>query len=127
MVDMKKYLRLARFAFWTLVILTTVLSLLPNERIPPSFVFWDKAQHALGFLALTLLGLWSYPASVARVLIGLLLFGAGIEIAQDWSGWRQGDWLDWLADATGICFGYGTLRIASRLQGNASRPLCSKE
>jgi hypothetical protein len=33
---------------------------------------------------------------------GLLLLGGFIELAQAASGWRQGDWLDLLADATVI-------------------------
>lgn len=123
---MKNYLRLVRLAFWSLVVLTTVLSLLPSERIPPSFVFWDKAQHALGFMALALLGLIGYPVAALRVLTGLLFFGAAIEVAQSVSGWRYGDWMDWLADAVGVGLGYGAWVIAGRLLANTSHPLCSK-
>jgi hypothetical protein len=56
----------------------------------------DKAQHALGFAGLAFLGLMAYPGRVrVRVLmLGLALFGAGIELAQWLTGWRQGDWQD---------------------------------
>ena len=43
-----------KVAFWALVVLTTVMSLMPNEQVPSSLVFWDKAQHTLGFAALAL-------------------------------------------------------------------------
>lgn len=41
-----------KVAFWALVVLTTVMSLMPNEQVSSSLVFWDKAQHTLGFAAL---------------------------------------------------------------------------
>ncbi len=103
-------------AFWALVVLTTVMSLLPNEQVPSSLVFWDKAQHTLGFVALAVLGLLAYPLAVPKVLIGLLLFGAGIECAQALTGWRQGDVLDWMADAVGIALGAGGWGLAARIR-----------
>jgi VanZ family protein len=93
---------LARTAFWSSVTGATVLCLLPTEHLPSVLNWWDKAQHALGFGVLTCLGLLAYPAVRWRLPLGLLLFGAVIELAQAASGWRQGDWLDLLADAIGI-------------------------
>ena len=93
---------LVRTAFWASVLGATVLCLLPTEHLPSLFNWWDKAQHALGFAALTGLGLLAYPAERWRLAAGLLLFGAFIELAQAASGWRQGDWRDLLADAVGI-------------------------
>jgi len=46
-------------------------------------------------------------AAVPRVLVGLLLLGVAIECAQAMTTWRQGDWMDWLADASGIALGTG--------------------
>jgi hypothetical protein len=48
------------------------------------------------------LGLLAYPAWALRVLLGLLVFGGGIELVQAATGWRIGDWWDWLADAIGV-------------------------
>jgi VanZ family protein len=108
-----------KVAFWALVVLTTVMSLMPNEQVPSSLVFWDKAQHTLGFAALAVLGLLAYPLAVPRVLAGLLLFGAGIECAQALTGWRQGDWMDWLADAVGIALGTAAVAVWAHLRGRS--------
>lgn len=106
-----------KVAFWLLVALTAVMSLLPGEQVPQAFVFWDKAQHALGFAALAVLGLLAYPLALPRVLVGLLIFGVAIECAQAWTGWRQGDWMDWLADAFGVAVGTGTSAVWAHIRG----------
>jgi VanZ family protein len=114
-------LKLARLlwkvAFWLLVALTVVMSLVPGEQVPQTLVFWDKAQHALGFAALAVSGLLAYPMAVPRVLVGLLLLGVAIECAQAMTTWRQGDWMDWLADATGIALGTGAMALWARIRG----------
>jgi len=92
-------------SFWTLLLATLWLSLIPGDQVPQPLHFWDKAQHALGFAALAFLGLLSYPGYIKPLIIGLMLFGAGIECAQWFTGWRQGDWLDWLADCVGLALG----------------------
>jgi VanZ family protein len=94
--------RLVQVAFWMCVLITVFLSLVPVERLPQAFHWWDKAQHALGFAVLTVLGLLAYPQARWRLPGYLLLLGAFIELAQAASGWRRGDWLDLLADAVGI-------------------------
>lgn len=94
-----------KLSFWTLVFITLWLSLIPASQIPSGLNFWDKAQHALGFFALAILGLLAYPGQVRLLAAGLALFGAGIELAQWLTGWRQGDWHDWLADCVGLLLG----------------------
>jgi VanZ family protein len=90
-------------AFWLACIAVATLSLLPVNELPSMVMnLWDKAQHAMGFFGLGLLGIQAYRQRLLKVCIGLLLFGAAIEVAQALSGWRTGDPLDWLADATGI-------------------------
>ena len=34
------------------------------------------------------------------------MYGALIELAQAASGWRYGDWRDWVADAVGVVVAY---------------------
>lgn len=99
-----------------LVFATLWLSLMPAERIPSAFHFWDKAQHALGFAALAYFGLTGYVLQARRVLLGLVVFGIAIEVMQHLSGWRHGDWLDWVADCAGLLIGYAALRVASLLR-----------
>lgn len=90
-------------AFWMALLVLSVLSLMPTGLLPPQvFSLWDKAQHALGFGGLTLLGLLAYPHSGVRLPLLLLAHGALIEVAQAATGWRYGEWLDLLADALGI-------------------------
>ena len=97
--------------FWLLVLTTLWLSLIPVDQIPSAFSFWDKAQHALGFAALCFLGLLAYPGRIRLLLFGLALFGAGIECAQWTTGWRQGDWQDWVADCMGMLMGAVAWRL----------------
>lgn len=101
-----------RGSFWLLVLVTLWLSLVPADQVPSAFHFWDKAQHALGFAALAFLGLLAYPSRIRLLMFGLALFGAGIECAQWLSGWRQGDWQDWVADCLGLVLGYAAWRLA---------------
>jgi glycopeptide antibiotics resistance protein len=43
--------------------------------------------------------------------MGLALFGIGIEVAQWLTGWRHGDWQDWIADCVGIMIGWLAWRL----------------
>lgn len=100
------YQRLARAAFWLTTAAVLVLTLMPAQFLPDTgpFNFWDKAQHALAFGVLTALGLWGWPQPVLRwrVLVALVALGGAIEVAQHLTGWRHGEWADWLADAAGV-------------------------
>jgi len=100
-----------RWSFGALVLVTLWLSLIPADQVPSQLHFWDKAQHALGFAALGLLGLMAYPGRLRGVMISLMLLGAGIECAQWMTGWRQGDWQDWVADCVGLLLGYSVWRL----------------
>ena len=107
--------------FWLSLLTLSTLSLLPSGYLPPqAFSLWDKAQHALGFAGLTVLALWAYPGAARKIPWWLLIHGAAIELAQAATGWRQGDWLDWLADAIGILAGMLTMLIASRIARSSS-------
>ena len=93
--------------FWSAVLGVAVLSLMPIAYLPPQvFSLWDKAQHALAFTALALLGLLAYPRQPWRMVLALLAFGGAIELAQAATGWRYGEWSDWLADAVGLAAGW---------------------
>lgn len=114
-----------RSAFWLSVVGVTTLSLLPAPWLPPvAFDVWDKAQHALAFVLLGGLGLWAYATSSGRIVLGLLAYGALIEVVQSFTGWRYGDWQDWLADAVGVGVTYlgWVLWKPSRSHGQTSTP-----
>jgi VanZ family protein len=92
-----------RILFWSAFFSVGVLSLLPAEQLPPMvFGWWDKAQHAIAFGVLMLLAFIAYPMYFWRMFIGLILYGAIIEIIQSSTDWRHGDVMDALADAVGV-------------------------
>ena len=84
----------------------TILSLIPGTAVPGPLQFWDKAQHALAFALLTVLGGLSYPRHLKMVVLSLLVYGALIELAQaTLTTTRFGDVIDWVADAIGVAAG----------------------
>ena len=88
------------------VVLVTILALIPGPSIPPVFVFWDKAQHSLAYMVLSITGYFAFPQRIRLVSIGLLIHGAFIEIMQMvFTTTRFGDVFDWLADGVGILIG----------------------
>lgn len=80
----------------------TVLALMPVQALPLVFDWWDKAQHALAFMVLTGWALLLWPLHAVRVVLGMLAYGAGIELAQWAVGWRFDEWADLAADAVGV-------------------------
>ena len=80
-----------------------LLALLPTEMLTlPVFKWWDKVQHALAFGVLALLGFAAFPNRLGRVVMGLVLYGVAIELAQLAVGWRFGEWQDVMADTVGV-------------------------
>ncbi|MDH4051837.1 MAG: VanZ family protein [Rubrivivax sp.] len=107
--------------FWALVAVVTVLMLMPHPPKPID-TGWDKSNHLLAFAAPTFAGLamlrrWQ-AAAIAALCLGLLAWGASIEVLQSMLPPRQGDVADWLADAVGVAVGLalyaGTRRVLSR-------------
>ena len=60
----------------------------------------DKIQHIAAFVTLGLLAAWAFPrAATLRLIVGLSLFGAMIEVVQAIPALhRDSDVLDWVAD-----------------------------
>jgi VanZ family protein len=95
---------------WALVLLVVYLSLTP--RPPPVGInLWDKASHAIAYCTLMF---WFAQLHVQRlsVALWLLALGAGLEIAQGFTGYRQASGLDMLANTVGVVAGWS---IAWRL------------
>ena len=88
-----------RLLFWAAAGFAFVMAVLPQ---PPQFPGEpdDKIQHIAAFLTLAVLGALSYPrTSAVRLLGGLSLFGALIEVVQAIpSLHRDSDPVDWIAD-----------------------------
>lgn len=120
---MKRFLRYMPQVFFTGLALVTILSLIPSTSVPQAFQFWDKAQHALGYVALAVTGCLAFPRRVMPVFIGLLAHGAVIEILQGTlTTTRFGDVFDWFADGTGVLAGVAFCRfVLPKARGTMQR------
>jgi VanZ family protein len=112
---------LVKLIFWPTWIALTYLFLMPVEFLPPNvFDWWDKLQHALAFGILTLLGLVAYgrnSISIKRMVIAMAIYGVLVEVLQALSGWRYGEFSDWIADFVGVAIAWG---IFTYLQKNVN-------
>ncbi len=89
--------------FWLVILVMTTLFLVPQEFVTSViFDWWDKAQHAVAFGTLMLLGYFAYSKYFWRLVIGLTVYGVVIEVIQSCTGWRHGEVLDAAADAVGV-------------------------
>ena len=102
-----------RWAFWLGVVVVLALALMRPTHFMPS-TGWDKANHALAFAVLTLLGCLSYPGRGIRVLLGLFAYGILIEVLQTLTGYRTGEVLDVVADTAGIALGWQVMALTRR-------------
>jgi VanZ family protein len=85
------------------MLMMTILFLVPQQFVSSEiFDWWDKAQHALAFGVLMLLGFLAYPRAFWKLAIALILYGIAVEFIQSWMGWRSGEVLDAVADGVGI-------------------------
>jgi VanZ family protein len=99
-----------RWAFALGLAVVMALALAP-PRFPTPSTGWDKANHALAFAVLALLGFAGYPRGKVAVLAALLAYGGLIEVLQGMTGYRSADWLDWVADSVGLAIGSMLTRV----------------
>jgi VanZ family protein len=95
--------RPARALFWAAACFAFAMAVVPHPpQIPgePN----DKVQHIAAFATLAWLGSFAYPrTALVRLLAGLSLFGAFIEVVQAIPALhRDSDVLDWLADTVAV-------------------------
>lgn len=102
------------------IVFTTIMALIPIEDVPNPFNLWDKTQHALAFVVLTITGCLAYPQKTKVVYIGLILYGASIEIMQSTlTITRIGEISDLLADSVGVGIGFIIyLLVRKNIQSN---------
>ena len=95
--------RSARVVFWVAACFAFVMAVLPHPPEVPGQPN-DKVQHIIAFATLALLGSFAYPATrLLRLLLGLSLFGALIEVVQAIPALqRDSDVLDWVADTAAV-------------------------
>ena len=103
--------RWAAAAFVAAMMGILVLALLPGGGGTDWFPQADKLRHASAFIALWALGSRVPRLTPWRLVAVLLVFGAGIEVAQSFTTWREASVLDWVADAAGVAVGALLLRF----------------
>lgn len=91
--------RAARAIFWAAAVFAFIMAVVPQPPQLPGAPS-DKLQHIAAFATLALLGSFAYARTgLARLLAGLSLFGAMIELVQAMPALhRDSDVLDWIAD-----------------------------
>lgn len=131
-----KPLRLPRLwlGLWLLGIGIVVgVCLIPGPDLPSMPPNADKLEHALAFFVLSACAVQLFLPGrpLLQAMIGLVLLGVGIELAQGmFTIDRSADPLDALADGVGVLLGLATaltpwrdqlLRIERRIMGNVHR------
>jgi VanZ family protein len=94
--------RLARIGLAVATIAITILALIPAPEVPVS-TGWDKTDHWSAFFTLSLLANHAFPKkSLWWIVVILVGYGIGIEVAQSFTPTRDADAMDVLADSIGI-------------------------
>lgn len=91
-----------RLLFWVAVVVLFYLALMPADDVEPIMLVSDKLAHFIAFLGLGIMGTWSYPQSKLWIVLGLILYGAIIEVAQSLTASRAAEWADFIADSFGV-------------------------
>jgi len=113
--------RWLRAGFVVAAVSVLVLALWPTSEPLRLHTGWDKADHAGAFVVLGMLGLLGWPNAAVRLSVGLLLYGALIEVLQGFTAYRQADWRDWIADALGT--GVAIVIVAAWRKRRRVRPV----
>lgn len=94
---------------WGLVALVCALSLLPPPRLP-DVQHNDKFSHVLAYFTLMA---WFGQIYLARLrpFLALLAMGAGLEILQGMTGYRDMSGYDMLANTVGVALGWLAARL----------------
>ena len=108
------------WAFGVVALLVMVLSVMPTVPHMPT-TGWDKANHLLAFAVLAWLGCKAFPRRTATVLLGLLAYGALIEVLQSFTPYRYAEWNDVWADGLGLLAGWLLTQLQQRWIDHAHR------
>lgn len=93
-----------RAVFWLLLIAVLILSLVSVGETRQIFFAQDKLFHVLAYSALYLLLIQAYQNqfSLWFLAVSLLVFGLVVEVLQLFTGYRQAEVLDFVANGLGI-------------------------
>ena len=98
--------KLAISAFFIGLVAVIALSLLPQESLP-EIDTWDKLNHAFAYGVLAVAGGLGFKGgrSLLMVGLGLVVLGAGLELAQSFTPNRDGSIYDAVANLVGVAIG----------------------
>ncbi len=112
---LQQALRFMSYIFWTMLIIATALMLIELAPKEDGWPYWDKLQHVVVFVILTLAGCLAFPQKRLRVGLSLIAFGALIEIVQGaLTITRKASVYDWLADIAGILIAAGIFAVLQK-------------
>ena len=124
-MDSRSHALLRRFwrgVGWFGIVLLLYLSLTPQ---PPEIPidYGDKLGHVMAYAVLMLWWAQLLVATRQRCWLAAGLMGLGIviEYVQGWTGWRTLEYLDMLADASGVVFGWVVAALTPNLLALVAR------
>ena len=109
--------KLAKIAFFIGLVAIIALSLAPQETLPETDM-WDKLNHALAYGGLAVFGGIGFKGWRALLMVGLglVVLGAGLELAQSVTPNRDGSIYDAVANLVGVAIGsLATVGVNSRM------------
>lgn len=113
--------------FGLAIVVTTVMLLIPSYAVPKAFDFYDKAQHALVFMSLTVVGLMAFPSRLKAVCFGLFMYGGVMEVLQSLlTTTRHGDIVDWVADVIGSVLGFSVYWVLIKFRKNVFNKIATE-
>ncbi|MDZ7689537.1 MAG: VanZ family protein [Halobacteriales archaeon] len=97
-----------RILFAVAVVAVVAASLVSDPYLPTADfvpgVASDKVWHAVGYFCLTLVALYVFDQRPLVVAVGVVLLGAGVELAQSFVPYRTASLLDMAANTVGVVF-----------------------
>lgn len=93
-----------RTLFWLLLTAVAILSLMSLESQNRIFLWQDKVHHLVAYAVLFWCLIGGYEKQQNLWVLGILLiiFSGLIEVAQSYTGYRQAELMDLLANGAGI-------------------------
>ncbi len=100
-----QYSKQIRFFFWSALIGSYILAILPQDMAPEIGNLSDKTLHFIAFAVLTLLLNLSYRMAWWKSIVYLIFYACFIELSQYFTPKRCAEFLDVAADIIGIGIG----------------------
>lgn len=110
----QRFLLFWRLAFWFSALVVGYGSLLPGDSLPP-LASSDKLLHLVGHGGIAFCAALAYPSRWRWLLLLLPLYGAGLEVLQQWVPNRAFDWQDMVANVAGVVLAFAVVALWQRM------------